>query len=144
MRILVTGGAGYIGTHTLVKLLDEQHEAYVIDNFSTGHEEALHRVKEITNRDFSFIKGDVRDARALDEVFAEFKPEAVIHFAGLKAVAESVKIPLTYYENNVLGSLELLKAMDNHGCKKIVFSSSATVYGEPQYLPLMKTIPLRL
>ena len=129
MRVLVTGGAGYIGSHTLVELLTEGREAFVIDNLSNGHKEALSRVKQLANKDFGFVKGDIRDGEALDKAFSEFKPEAVIHFAGLKAVGESVEQPLTYYENNVAGSVELLKAMDAHDCKKIVFSSSATVYG---------------
>ena len=142
MRVLVTGGAGYIGSHTLVELLTEGHEAFIIDNLSNGHEEALSRVKQLANKDFGFAKGDIRDRDAVDEAFAEFKPEAVIHFAGLKAVGESVEQPLTYYENNVAGSVELLKAMEAHGCKKIVFSSSATVYGTPQYLPLDEDHPV--
>ena len=142
MRVLVTGGAGYIGSHALVELLTEGHEAFVIDNLSNGHEEALSRVKQLANKDFGFAKGDIRDRDALDEAFAEFKSEAVIHFAGLKAVGESVEQPLTYYENNVAGSVELLKAMDAHDCRKIVFSSSATVYGTPQYLPLDEDHPV--
>ena len=142
MRVLVTGGAGYIGSHTLLELLTEGHEAFVIDNLSNGHEEALSRVKQLANKDFRFLPGDIRDSEALDKAFAAFKPEAVIHFAGLKAVGESVEQPLTYYENNVAGSVELLKAMDAHECKKIVFSSSATVYGTPQYLPLDEAHPV--
>ena len=96
MRVLVTGGAGYIGSHTLVELLTEGHEALVIDNLSNGHEEALSRVKQLANKDFGFVKGDIRDGEALDKAFSEFNPEAVIHFAGLKAVGESVEQPLTY------------------------------------------------
>lgn len=142
MRVLVTGGAGYIGSHTLVELLAEGHEAFVIDNLCNGHEEALARVKQLANKNFGFVAGDIRDEAALDKAFSEFEPEAVIHFAGLKAVGESVEQPLTYYENNVVGSVELLKAMDAHNCKKIVFSSSATVYGEPQYLPLDESHPV--
>ncbi len=142
MRVLVTGGAGYIGSHTLVELLTEGHEAFVIDNLSNGHQEALSRVKKLANKDFGFVKGDIRDSEALYIAFSEFRPEAVIHFAGLKAVGESVQQPLTYYENNVAGSVELLKAMDGHDCKKIVFSSSATVYGTPQYLPLDEDHPV--
>jgi UDP-glucose 4-epimerase len=142
MRVLVTGGAGYIGSHTLVELLTEGHEAFVIDNLSNGHEEAMSRVKQLANKDFGFVQGDIRDRDALDKAFSEFKPEAVIHFAGLKAVGESVEQPLTYYENNVTGSVELLKAMDAHACTKIVFSSSATVYGTPQYLPLDEDHPV--
>ena len=142
MRVLVTGGAGYIGSHTLVELLAAGHEAFVLDNLSNGHEEALARVKQLANKDFGLLAGDIRDAEALDKAFSEFKPEAVIHFAGLKSVGESVEQPLTYYENNVAGSVELLKAMDAHECKKIVFSSSATVYGTPQYLPLDEAHPV--
>jgi UDP-glucose 4-epimerase len=142
MRVLVTGGAGYIGSHTLVELLTEGHEAFVIDNLLNGHKEALSRVKQLANKDFGYVEGDIRDGEALDKAFLEFKPEAVIHFAGLKAVGESVEQPLTYYENNVAGSVELLKAMDAHDCKKIVFSSSATVYGTPQYLPLDEDHPV--
>ena len=142
MRVLVTGGAGYIGSHTLVELLSEGHEAFVIDNLSNGHEEALSRVKQLANRNFGFVRGDIRDGDALDRAFSEFSPEAIIHFAGLKAVSESIEQPLTYYENNVAGSVELLKAMDAHDCKKIVFSSSATVYGTPQYLPIDEDHPV--
>ena len=142
MRVLVTGGAGYIGSHTLVELLIEGYEVFVIDNLSNGHEEALTRVKQLANKDFGFAKGDIRDAEALDAAFAAFKPEAVIHFAGLKAVDESVEKPLTYYDNNVGGSVALLKATDAYGCEKIVFSSSATVYGTPQYLPLDEAHPV--
>jgi UDP-glucose 4-epimerase len=142
MRVLVTGGAGYVGSHTLVELLTEGHEAFVIDNLSNGYEEALARVKQLANKGFGFVKGDICDGQALNKAFADFKPEAVIHFAGLKAVGESVERPLTYYENNVAGSVELLKAMDAHDCKKIVFSSSATVYGTPQYLPLDEDHPV--
>ena len=142
MKVLVTGGAGYIGSHTLIELLTEGHEAFVIDNLSNGHEEALARVKQLANKDFGFFKGDIRDSMALDKVFSEFKPKAVVHFAGLKAVGESADHPLTYYENNVAGSIELLKAMDANDCKKIVFSSSATVYGTPQYLPLDEDHPV--
>ena len=142
MRVLVTGGAGYIGSHTIVELLTEGHEVLVIDNLSNGHEEALRRVKQLTNRDFSFIECDIRDALTIEKAFCTFKPEAVIHFAGLKAVSESCDYPLNYYENNVVGSVELLKAMEAHYCKKIVFSSSATVYGAPQYLPLDEDHPV--
>jgi UDP-glucose 4-epimerase len=142
MRILVTGGAGYIGSHTLVELLTEGHEAYVVDNLSNGHEEALVRVKKLANKNFGFIECDIRKEEALEKAFSAFKPEAVIHFAGLKAVGESVERPLIYYENNVVGSLALLKAMDAHDCKKIVFSSSATVYGTPHYLPFDEEHPV--
>ena len=135
MRVLVTGGAGYIGSHTCVELLNAGHEVFVIDNLCNGHEEALKRVKSITHRELQFMNADIRDTNALDEIFNTFKPEAVIHFAGLKAVGESVANPLKYYEVNVGGSVSLLSAMSKAECNNIVFSSSATVYGKPEYLP---------
>jgi UDP-glucose 4-epimerase len=135
MRVLVTGGAGYIGSHTCVELLNAGHEIFVIDNLCNGHEAALERVRGITNRDLQFINADIRDAHVLDNIFNTFKPEAVIHFAGLKAVGESVADPLKYYDVNVGGSVSLLTAMSKAKCNNIVFSSSATVYGKPQYLP---------
>ena len=135
MRVLVTGGAGYIGSHTCVELLEAGHEVFVVDNLCNGHEAALERVRGITNRELQFTNADIRDANALDNIFNTFKPEAVIHFAGLKAVGESVANPMKYYEVNVGGSISLLSAMSKAGCDNIVFSSSATVYGVPQYLP---------
>ena len=135
MRILVTGGAGYIGSHTLLQLLKSRHEVCVYDNFSNSSPEALARVKQLTNADFDVLEGDIQDGDRLEQAFAETKPEAVIHFAGLKAVGESQEIPLEYYAQNVNGSIELLKVMSRHGCRRIVFSSSATVYGEARYLP---------
>jgi len=135
MRVLVTGGAGYIGSHTCVELLEAGHEVFVVDNLCNGHEAALERVRGITNRELQFTNADIRDANALDNIFNTFKPEAVIHFAGLKAVGESVANPLKYYEVNVGGSISLLTAMSKAECNNIVFSSSATVYGKPQYLP---------
>ena len=135
VRILVTGGAGYIGSHTCVELLEAGHEVFVIDNLSNGHEASLERVRGITNRDLQFVNADIRDTVALNKIFNAFKPEAVIHFAGLKAVGESVANPLKYYDVNVGGSISLLSAMSKAGCNNIVFSSSATVYGKPQYLP---------
>ena len=135
MRVLVTGGAGYIGSHTCVELLNAGHEVFVIDNLSNGHEIALERVRNITNCELQFMNADIRDSNALDKVFNNFKPEAVIHFAGLKAVGESVADPLKYYEVNVGGSISLLMAMSKAECNNIVFSSSATVYGIPEYLP---------
>ena len=135
MRVLVTGGAGYIGSHTCVELLKAGHEVFVIDNLSNGHEAALDRIRLITNCELQFVNADIRDANALDEIFNTFKPEAVIHFAGLKAVGESVANPLKYYDVNVGGSVSLLMAMSKAGCNNIVFSSSATVYGKPKYLP---------
>jgi UDP-glucose 4-epimerase len=135
MRVLVTGGAGYIGSHTCVELLEAGHEVFVIDNLSNGHEIALDRVRSITNCDLQFMNADIRDTVALDKIFNTFKPETVIHFAGLKAVGQSVAEPLIYYDVNVGGSVSLLMAMSKAGCNSIVFSSSATVYGEPHYLP---------
>ena len=129
MKVLVTGGAGYIGSHTCVELLKVGHEVFVIDNLSNGHEAALERVRLITNCELQFTNTDVRDANALNNIFNTFKPEAVIHFAGLKAVGESVANPLMYYDVNVGGSVSLLMAMSKAGCNNIVFSSSATVYG---------------
>ena len=135
MRVLVTGGAGYIGSHTCVELLEAGHEVFVIDNLCNGHEAALKRVRGITNCELQFMNADIRDLDALDKIFNDFKPEAVIHFAGLKAVGESVADPLRYYDVNVGGSISLLTAMTKAECSNIVFSSSATVYGKPQYLP---------
>ena len=135
MRVLVTGGAGYIGSHTSVELLKAGHEVFVIDNLSNGHEVALERVRGITNCELKFMNADIRDSNALDKIFNTFKPDSVIHFAGLKAVGESVVDPLKYYEVNVGGSVSLLSAMSKAECNNIVFSSSATVYGKPKYLP---------
>ena len=135
MRVLVTGGAGYIGSHTCVELLEAGHDVFVIDNFCNGHKAALERVRDITNCELQFVNADIRDSNALDKAFKGFKPEAVIHFAGLKAVAESVADPVKYYDVNVGGSISLLSSMSKAGCDNIVFSSSATVYGDPKYLP---------
>lgn len=135
LKVLVTGGAGYIGSHTCVELLNAGHKVCVIDNLCNGHEVALERVRGITNCELQFVNADIRDSIALDEIFKTFEPDAVIHFAGLKAVGESVSDPVKYYDVNVGGSISLLTAMSKAGCNNIVFSSSATVYGEPQYLP---------
>ena len=135
LKVLVTGGAGYIGSHTCVELLEAGHEVFVVDNLCNGHEAALERVRGITNRELQFMNADIRDLNALDKIFNDFKPEAVIHFAGLKAVGESVADPVRYYDVNVGGSISLLLAMSKAGCNNIVFSSSATVYGKPEYLP---------
>ena len=137
--VLVTGGAGYIGSHTVVELLNNGYEVVVIDNLSNASEESLRRVKKITGKDVEFIKGDVRDRTLLDGIFSSRKIDWVIHFAGLKAVGESCAKPIEYYDNNLCGTLVLLDAMRTHGCKKIVFSSSATVYGTPERLPLDET-----
>ncbi|MEZ8097337.1 MAG: UDP-glucose 4-epimerase GalE [Amylibacter sp.] len=135
MKVLVTGGAGYIGSHTFVELLEAGHEVFVIDNLRNGHEAALERVRGITNCELQFVNADIRDSSALDKIFNTFKPKTVIHFAGLKAVGESVADPLMYYDINVGGSISLLAAMSKANCNSIVFSSSATVYGKPEYLP---------
>lgn len=142
MKVFVTGGAGYIGSHTLVSLLAAGHEVCVFDNFSNASPASLARVRQLTNRDVQLVEADIRDAEALTGAVTSFAPEAVIHFAGLKAVGESSELPLRYYENNVAGSLNLLAAMDMAGCRRIVFSSSATVYGEAQYLPFDEDHPI--
>jgi UDP-glucose 4-epimerase len=140
--ILVTGGAGYIGSHTCLELLHAGSEVTVFDNFSNSHPEALTRVQRIAGKSLRVIRGDCRDRAALVAGLRESGASAVIHFAGLKAVGESVQQPLAYYDNNVAGSLRLLEAMGECGVKQIVFSSSATVYGDPQKLPLTEDHPL--
>ena len=143
MRVLVTGGAGFIGSHTVLHLLAADHDVTVIDNFANSSAEALRRVETLSNRPFAWREGDILNHTRLDEVMAEARPEAVIHFAGLKAVGESSEKPLDYYANNVFGTIQLLKAMERAGCGRIVFSSSATVYGEAAYLPFDEAHPLR-
>ncbi len=142
MRVLVTGGAGYIGSHTLVEMLGQGHEALVLDDFSNASPLVVDRVRKLTNGNLDFVTGDVRDDQALDQVMDDFRPEAVIHFAGLKAVGESMEKPLAYYDVNVNGTIRLARAMDKVGCRRVIFSSSATVYGEPQYLPYDEAHPL--
>ena len=142
MKVLVTGGAGYIGSHTCLELLRSLHDVAVIDSLHNGNEEALIRVQQLSNRTLEFGQCDVRDAHALDRIFDQFKPDTVIHFAGLKAVGESVADPARYYDVNVEGTAALLEAMERAGCANIIFSSSATVYGEPQYLPCDENHPL--
>ncbi len=141
MKIFVTGGAGYIGTHTCVELLNSGFDITVFDNLSNSSTKALERVETITSRSLTFIQGDIRDESALTQ--AMIGCDAVIHFAGLKAVGESVEKPLEYYDNNVQGTLCLLRAMQSNNIKALVFSSSATVYGDPDYLPLDESHPLR-
>ena len=141
MKVLVTGGAGYIGSHTCVELLNAGHEVFVIDNLSNGHETSVERVRLITNCELQFTNADIRDSNALDKIFNTFKPDSVIHFAGLKAVGESTADPIKYYDVNVGGSVSLLTAMAKAGCNNIVFSSSATVYGKPKYLPYEEEHP---
>lgn len=142
MKILVTGGSGYIGSHTVLELLEAGYETVVLDNLCNSSEESLKRVEKITGKKAVFYKADIRDQAAMDKIFAKEKPEAVIHFAGLKAVGESVQKPLMYYDNNIAGTVTLLNAMKEHGCKKIVFSSSATVYGKPASVPIRENFPL--
>ena len=142
MKILVTGGAGYIGSHTCVELLNCGHEITVVDNLSNSCEKSLDRVKEITGKDFKFYKCDLLDKEALDNVFKENKFDAVIHFAGLKAVGESVSKPIEYYHNNMTGTFNLVNAMRENNVFNIVFSSSATVYGDPHTVPITEDFPL--
>jgi UDP-glucose 4-epimerase len=142
MRVLVTGGAGYIGSHTLVELLAQGHEAVVVDSFDNGSRTALSRVREIAGRDLDLHECDIRDTAGLAAVFAATRPDAVIHFAGLKAVGESEENPVEYYEVNVGGTISLLRAMHAGECRRVIFSSSATVYGEPKYLPYDEGHPL--
>ena len=135
-NILLTGGAGYIGSHTLVELLNRGYSVSVVDNLYNSCEEAMKRVREITGKDFKFYNADIRDRAAMEKIFSENRFDAVIHFAGLKAVGESCQKPLEYYDNNIYGTLVLLETMRKFDVKKIVFSSSATVYGTPEQLPL--------
>lgn len=141
MRILVTGGAGYIGSHTCLELLNQGHEVVVFDNLSNSSEESLNRVKKLTGKDLTFYEADMLDREALEGIFHQEKIDAVIHFAGLKAVGESVVKPLEYYYNNITGTLILCDVMRNHGVKKIIFSSSATVYGDPAFIPITEECP---
>ena len=140
-NILVTGGAGFIGSHTCVELLEAGYDIIVVDNFSNSKPEALNRIKKITGRDFKFYEADILDLDAMNRIFDENSIDAVIHFAGLKAVGESVQKPVEYYHNNITGTLMLIKAMRAHGCKRIVFSSSATVYGTENQVPYVETMP---
>lgn len=142
MKVLVTGGAGYIGSHTVLELLQAGHEVVVVDNLSNASEEALHRVRRLTRRPIDFYRLDLRDREGLMRVFTATKPDAIIHFAGLKAVGESMSSPLAYYDNNLGGTLVLLEVMRAHGTRDLVFSSSATVYGEPARVPITEDFPL--
>lgn len=142
MSILVTGGAGYIGSHTVVELLNDNYEVIIIDNFSNSNEKVLNSIREITKKDFKFYLGDVCDKALLRKIFNDNKIDAVIHFAGYKAVGESVKKPLMYYENNLTSKISLCEIMIEFNCKRLVFSSSATVYGNPMKLPIKEDFPL--
>ena len=134
--ILVTGGCGYIGSHTVLELLNKNYDVVVVDNLSNSSYESLRRVQELTGKTVAFYQVDVRDEQAMGEIFAKYDFSAVIHFAAYKAVGESCKMPLKYYENNISGTVALLKVMAAYGVKKIIFSSSATVYGDPERLPI--------
>lgn len=136
MKILVTGGCGFIGSHTTVELLNRNYEVVIIDNFSNSKPDVLDKIKQITNKEVTFYEGNVCDKDILNKIFKEHKIDAVIHFAGYKAVGESVSKPLMYYRNNIDSTLSLCEVMDENNCKKLVFSSSATVYGTPERLPL--------
>ncbi|MDQ0114822.1 UDP-glucose 4-epimerase GalE [Paenibacillus harenae] len=139
MAILVTGGAGYIGSHTCIELLEAGHELIVVDDFSNSKPEALKRIRELTNKSFAFYELNVMDQAGLERIFENHSVEAVIHFAGLKAVGESVRIPLKYYQTNMMSTLVLCETMNKYGIHKLVFSSSATVYGSPEQVPLTES-----
>lgn len=142
MSVLVTGGAGYIGSHTCVELLQEGYDVIVLDNLSNSSLKALEHVKEITGKDLHFEQADVRDKTRLRDIFGKYQFDAVVHFAGLKAVGESVAEPLRYYDNNVSGSINLCEVMSEFNVNTFVFSSSATVYGDPERVPISETFPL--
>jgi UDP-glucose 4-epimerase len=142
MAVLVTGGAGYIGSHTDVLLLEAGFDVVVLDNLCNSHPEVFNRIETITGKRPVFVEGDVRDTAVLEQVFTDYAIDAVIHFAGLKAVGESVAKPVMYYQNNVAGSINLFDVMAKHGCKRLVFSSSATVYGDPASVPIREDFPL--
>ncbi len=141
MAILVTGGAGYIGSHTVVELQNAGHDVVVMDNLANSSRKCLERVEALTGKKVPFYEADIRDRGALENIFSKEKIDSVIHFAGLKAVGESVQKPWEYYDNNIGGTLVLLDVMRRHGCKSIIFSSSATVYGDPQTVPVTEDCP---
>ena len=141
MAILVTGGAGYIGSHTVVELQNAGYEVVVVDNLSNSSEKSLERVEKITGKPVKFYKADILDREALGKIFAQEKIDSCIHFAGLKAVGESVQKPWEYYENNIAGTLTLVDVMRKNGVKNIIFSSSATVYGDPAIIPITEECP---
>ena len=140
-KILVTGGAGYIGSHTVVELLDNGYDVVVVDNLSNSSKESLNRVEQITGKTVKFYENDIADMDAMDKIFEENDIDAVIHFAGLKAVGESVEKPLEYYKNNISGTLNMCEVMRKHNVKNIIFSSSATVYGDPETVPITEECP---
>lgn len=142
MAILVTGGAGFIGSHAAVELLENGYDIVIVDNLSNSQMESIERVKELTGKDFPFYQTDLLNLSELEEIFSRHSIEAVMHFAGLKAVGESVEMPLAYYHNNITGTLNLCAAMDKYKVKNLVFSSSATVYGNPERVPIDESFPL--
>ena len=142
MKVLVTGGCGYIGSHTVCELLKNNYEAVIIDNFSNSKKDVMTKIETLTGKSAKLYVGDVCDKSLLEEIFSKEKIEAVIHFAGYKAVGESVQKPLMYYENNLISTLYLLEIMNKYNCKKFIFSSSATVYGTPKELPIKESFPL--
>ena len=141
MKILVTGGAGYIGSHTCVELLNAGYDVVIVDNLYNSNAKAVDRIRQITGKELVFYETDMKDREALDRIFSEEKVDAVIHFAGYKAVGESVQKPMEYYSNNISGTLTLTKVMQEHGVKNIIFSSSATVYGDPAFVPITEDCP---
>lgn len=144
MRILITGGTGYIGSHTALNVLSGNHDLFILDNYSNSSKDVLKKIKYISNRGFQSAECDIKNKNNLIKVFSDFNPEVVIHFAGFKSVNYSIKMPLDYYSNNVSGTINLLEVMDQHNCNNLIFSSSATVYGTPEYLPCdenHKTVP---
>ena len=142
MQILVTGGAGYIGSHTCVELLEAGYEVVVVDNLYNSNKKAIERIQQITHKEVKFYEEDILDKEALRKIFQENSIDAVIHFAGLKAVGESVQKPIEYYTVNISGTLNLITVMKEFNCKYILFSSSATVYGDPQEIPITEKCPL--
>ena len=137
-KILVTGGAGFIGTHTVIELIQAGHQVVVVDNLVNSNRKSLEVVERITGVEIPFYEADIRDTDTLRDIFKQEEPTGVIHFAGLKAVGESTRIPLAYYDNNIAGTVSLLKVMEENNCKNIIFSSSATVYGDPHTVPSWK------
>lgn len=144
MTVLVTGGAGYIGSHTCLELLNTEQDVLVLDNLANSSRESLNRVEKLTGKKITFVEGDIRDRALLAKLFSEHKIESVVHFAGLKAVGESTEIPLDYYENNVGGTVTLLQEMQKANVFRFVFSSSATVYGDPHTVPIVESFPLKV
>ncbi len=141
-KILVTGGAGFIGTHTVIELIQAGHQVVVVDNLVNSNRKSLEVVERITGVEIPFYEADIRDTDTLRDIFKQEEPTGIIHFAGLKAVGESTRIPLAYYDNNIAGTVSLLKAMEENNCKNIIFSSSATVYGDPHTVPILEDFPL--